>query len=219
MPRGWLSPTSRIAPPPSTGGAGSATATAAQSTLIAKFPGGIDAAPIIADAETVLSGVFFNFVSVLIETIEAEIGPLAKTADETTWIGGKPSLMHMLDELSVTTGSYANQIAGVGRFWVSKAGTSFGTAATVTLTNPSGTILLNNLDPLVFMMPMQTAGISDSDMAAGPICPRGRAGESPGNITVTYAAHKAQQPPSGGGAPTSAKTFTVEGVAIYLKQR
>lgn len=218
MPRGWLSPTARISPPPSTGGAGSSTATAAQSTLIPKYPGGIDSAPTITDAETVLSAVFHNFVSTLIEAIEAEVGPIATGSDPKTWVGGKPSLMHMLDELSITTGTHAGKIAGLGRFYVSKAGTAFGTATSHNWTNPSGTVLAGNLDPLAFLVPLQTSGISDDDMAAGPICPRGRAGESAGTISLTYAAHKAQNAPFNGGAPTSAKTFTVEGVVVYLKQ-
>jgi hypothetical protein len=183
------------------------------------IPGAIDSAPTITDAETVLSAVFHNFVSLLIEAVEAEVGAIGRSSDSRKWVGGTPSLMHMLDGLSLTTGSDAGKAVGVGRFKIIKAGTAFATGATTLLGNPFGASA-GTPDPLVFMMPAKTASLTHDDMKLGPICPRGSASYVGSAFQLRYAAHCGYLwPTATGGAPVSAQTFTVEGLIFYMPQK
>ena len=113
---------------------GSQTAVATASTLMVRYPFAIDTPPTITNNLTPLVGQYENYLSLLIEVIESEVGALADPI--TGLIGGKTTLMDFLGteaapRISQAVGNSAGQIFGFEKTSAVGAGSAFGSASAV----------------------------------------------------------------------------------------
>jgi len=182
--------------------------------LTVKYPSTVDTAPTIVDGAAVVSAIWINFLSELVEAVEAEIGELGNgSADEAKWVGGAANLAAMLNELQIASGSNAGKLKGITKVTVSKIGTAYATVARVSLTPPAAR---TSALPMVFGTSLLTSGISLSDWIDGPAMVRGVSLNNPPFLSVDYMGARVGIGFGGGTqgslnpAPTSTKTFTTE---------
>lgn len=193
-------------------------AAATQSTSVVKYPGGFDQGPPIIDDLTPLVAQWHNYLSLMVEAVMAEVGPIGKNSQST--VGNSTSLMRFLGvegaaRLSLyksVTKSEAGQLFGVMKAHVSGTGVYANNVQTTSLTNHHGGDPGNRV-PLVFACTNQLPTTSVADMAIGPTVMRcdSTTPSSSGNITVRY---RACAP--GGGSPSGGATHSADLLVFFM---
>lgn len=90
-----------------------ALAPTAQSFLIPRYPGTRDEKPDLVDAVTLMTGIYLNFLQLVVENVEAQIGPIDRNGDNL--IMGKPSFRDFLDDITLGTNENPGKIVGALR--------------------------------------------------------------------------------------------------------
>jgi len=193
----------RITGPP-LGTAGSVAQLAGATSLVAQYPQAKDVMPTIADDVTPLSAQWTNYLGLLIEAIEAEIGPFPQGMVRF----GAP-IRNLKDLLgtAVMSGLSASRSAGVNaqgklfgvqQFHLTKLASLYALVATGSLSSPFAWPKSPAKQPLFFAITEAPAS-GNQDIIAGPAIVRGNATWTTSTaIGYQYRGHTG----AGAGSPT-----------------
>lgn len=198
---------------------------AGASVLVPRYPSALDQAPTIGQ-RTPLSGVYWNYLGLLLEVIQAEIGPIAfpfkpgvsARYNLAEWLGNEVlgnAISNWRSVAKAQGGNARGQIYGITKIFEQGTATFFAGRRTVNKTLSQGAHPLGK-DPVLFghtsaRNPATGVGHAASDLFNGPILIRGKADVVGSTLQVTYRGAK-----SSGGQPTGSATFSANLVAIYM---
>lgn len=182
MPAAVSNPSGRgrgIVGPP-LGGAGESQPVALPTFLVAQYPGAKDLPPTIVDDETPLSAQWTNYLGLLIEAIEAEVGPFPQDMTRA----GVP-LRNLKDLLGTAVMAGLSIPAGIGRagpgrlygvqqLRFRKLATEYAIVESGTITAPFAWPRTPPKQPLFFAIPEAPAS-GVLDLLHGPTIVRGHA--------------------------------------------
>lgn len=128
-------------------GAGTALALASPSTLVVRYPAAIDTPPAIAgDQSTPIVGLFHNYLGLLIEAVQAEVGPLdlfqaGQSRDLLYWLGSELTgnrVSNWRSQTKTSGGDAAGQVFGLHKRTVSGASTFYNPTQSTTFSALQG---------------------------------------------------------------------------------
>lgn len=187
------------------------------SVLSVRYPFALDVAPALVEGVTPLSAQWDNYLGLMVEAVQAEIGPIGSL---TGLIGGvSASLMDFLGtevaaRISVVKGNDAGRIFGLHHVRTAVAGTNYGAATpnSLTITKTHGQQPSGVVAPLVFGCPQ--GDVLGSLPTTGPWVPRGNAVIDNGaNWTMYYRGCRGD---AFAGLCTGATVYTVDWMLFYM---
>lgn len=194
---------------------------AGQSILVTRYPMALDIPPTITE-KTPLSGLYSNFLALLLEAVQGEIGPIVlpfypaqgRPFSLQEWLGSEVAgnaVSCWNSSAKAQGGNARGQIFGLQVHTVSGVATSFGTLPSVLVPISQG-IHLGGKEPVTFGM-VSAFGHLPTDFFAGPAVIRGRATQLALNWSLIYRGAAGDAP---GGLPTGSGTFNAALLMLYM---
>lgn len=149
---------------------GATPAAAASNLLVVRYPSAIDTPPTLANEETPLSGLFYNYLALILEAIMAELGPLNAILEN------HPNLLRFLgsgfgvrlsawqSNNKLDGGNEAGQLYGFIKIQRGFTGNGWNIVQTGSVNSVQG-VLASNKKPVLFASVIG-GGISAADMVA-----------------------------------------------------
>lgn len=167
----------RVGPP--AGAPGELGPLAASTSLISQYPGAIDVPPVIVDDLTPLSAQWINHVQAIVESIEAEIGPLPRMQRFGNQVNTLQDLLgtSLQPGLSIsrsTSAGPAGRVYGIQQIHITQSAATYSALLSGTLPQPFPHHPLGNSKQLFFAMAEAPAGLPVQTIIDGPATVAGR---------------------------------------------
>ncbi len=190
--------------------------------LSVRYPSAIDVPPILTDDQTPLSGIFYNYLGLMVESVLAEIG----LTDFRTSIAGRNTLLTFLGhELGTALsnwrqftknwgGNQKGQTYGLIKHFFSQTGTGWNVDRNATATSwdgvhPAGKVPVMFCHPTSFQR--STAEIVAS--VGGGIRGRVNNWTAVNTLSLTFRGHPSGPTP---GASAGAKVFSMHAIIFFM---
>ncbi len=192
---------------------------AANSLLVVRYPNSIDTPPTIDD-ETPLSGIYWNYLGMMLEAIQTEVGPMVLglgTLNLLQWLGSEvsgSSISNWQDSAKSAGGNSKGQVYGLQIAHVSGTASLFANSQIWSATNPHGATPTGK-EPIMFCS--VSAFQDPANVFTGPAAVRafGSFNASSTSISGQYRGNNGL---SGGGSPSGSGTYSAMLLAFYMTE-